>query len=102
MGPGDPFADPAVRPHPLDVHPNDQMHDQMPTPSPKPRSSTAPLIGTLVGLVFGVLLITDGLGSAVLVAICAGLGAALGYFVHGSLSGRLDFTEAWRALRRRS
>ena len=98
MGPGDPFADPAVRPHPLDA-PRPTRVDQ--APPPRPPSST-PLVGLLVGLVFGILLITVGLSAALIVGLCAGLGAALGYAVHGARSGHFDLTAAWRALRRDS
>lgn len=107
MGPRDPFADPTVRPHPLDgPRPTPDAPRSAgggPTPMSRPRSaSLAPLMGVLVGLVFGVLLITVGFGAALVVVLCAGLGAGIGSIVNGALSDRFDLGAAWRALRNRS
>ncbi|GIV60489.1 MAG: hypothetical protein KatS3mg043_1578 [Rhodothermaceae bacterium] len=91
MGPGDPFT--ATRPD-LDA-------DERPVPEAGrglPRLHL--LIGLVTGLVFGVLVLLGLLLEGLFVLLCGLLGAGIAWVLHGTLTGRLDFGAAWRALRR--
>jgi uncharacterized membrane protein len=58
-----------------------------------------PVVGGLVGVIFGLLAVTTDLQSALLVTLLGGAGAAVGFFVRAVLAGTLHFKDAWDALR---
>jgi uncharacterized membrane protein len=72
-----------------------------PQPAPLLTLGTAlwPVVGGLVGVIFGLLAVTTNLQSALLVTLLGGAGAAVGFFVRAVLAGSLHFKDAWDALR---
>jgi len=61
----------------------------------------AALVGLVVGIAFGVLVMLAGAWSALAVLASGGGGALLAWLGYSIASGSLDFSGAWRTLRRR-
>lgn len=115
MGPRDPFATrpaPPGRPRPE----ADPEADGAPASEPpvrvqarlpeEPRRLRGPFgnaaaVGAVAGLVLGGLVVTLGVGRALVVLAFALVGAALGALLKNAFAGGLDVGAAWRALRRR-
>ena len=107
MGPSDPFSSPtdtadARAPRPGRAEPSGRTRVEARLPDP-PRSSRArrgPLAGAVIGLVLGALVVTVGVGPALVVLLCVALGAGLGALAQSAFADGVDLAAAWRALRR--
>ena len=108
MGPSDPFStttagappprsEPPPRPEPGRM----RVEARPPDPPRSPRGGRGPLAGAAIGLVLGALVVTVGVGPALVVALCVALGAGLGAVVQAAFADGVDLAAAWRALRRR-
>ena len=115
MGPGDPFSTTSAADPPKPAATTKDRAESARTnrgrPTATPRGVTmmestnqgtvAIVLGTVVGLLFGVLVTLSGPLDALVVLAMGALGAFLAWLIHGAATGRLDFGGAWRSLRRK-
>lgn len=103
MGPGDPFGTTELPPK---IHENENAGDE-PLPNSEMiatmnTSKTRFLLGGLIlGVLWGISVLTAGWVNTLLIMICGAGGVLLAWAAFEIASGGLDFGAAWRALRRR-
>ena len=113
MGPGDPFAaqggwtppsaEAELSADPPDAQPGpDAVEPDSAAPASDKRRRQAMACGLLIGLLFGAIVVFRGVGAAVVVSVCGGVGLAAGWIIYAALNDGLDIRAAIRALRRRS
>ncbi len=100
MGPGDPFGKTELPPEILKNDNNDKTMQDSEMIVTINTSRTRFLLGGLImGVLFGVSLLTAGWINTLLILLSGGVGVLVAWTAYEIASGGLDFGAAWRALR---